>query len=522
MLIFLFTLAQASILMDPTTRMFVTSEGRTIMFHGVNVVVKAPPYIPITDSFDPQMSLCDADITNLVSWGMNFVRLGVMWEAVETSPGYFDQAYLIKMNNLINKLGQNGIWTLIDAHQDAYARHICGEGIPNFYAANLTDVCSGTIGEILQLLGKCTPFSKFNYTTDPDGNPIISDCQKVSFVEYFYTPEAGDGYSRIYKNVYNLQDRFNDFWNFTSAFFASNPYVVGYDILNEPLQANMNTEPWVMIPGVNDYINLQPLYKRITETIRENDDEKIIFFEPIQADLLPHLGGMVFPIGLTETPGNETYNDRQILNDHAYCCQGQKDICQYGEPQLKDKEFCEELNFARVTSRALDAKGLNVGLIISEFGACFDSQNCVNEIFSVTDACDKNLVGWAYWMFKGFGDFTTTGGLLEGFYNNQTLQVGKVKALARTYALVYQGVPNLIDFNVETGEFQTNFTVKAGVNSPTIIFASQEFYYKNGVDITVYSSIDLSYKITALNSSYYSVLFLNPQISLASINLKAK
>jgi endoglycosylceramidase len=344
----------------------------------------------------------------------------------------------------------------------------------------------------------------------------------VSFVEYFYTPEAGDGYSRIYKNTYNLQDRFNDFWNVTSSYFSGNPYVVGYDILNEPLQADMNTEPWVMIPGVNDYVNLQPLYKRITETIRENDNEKIIFFEPIQADLLPHLGGMVFPIGLTETPGNDSYNDRQILNDHAYCCQGRKDVCATGEPLLKDKEFCLDFNYARVTSRALDAQGLNVGLIISEFGACFDSENCVNEIFSVTDACDKNLVGWAYWMFKGYGDFTTTGGLLEGFYNNQTLQSGKVKALARTYAPVYQGIPNFISFNVSTGEFRTNFTVKAGVKNPTIIFASNEFYYPNGVNIQVFNSLGLQYQSNALNSSYYSVTFLNPQESLASIILTAK
>lgn len=520
MLFLLISQVFAAVQMNPESRMFVDSYNRTLILHGVNVVVKAPPYIPITTSFDPQMSLCPEDIKNLTTWGINFVRMGVMWEAVERSPGQFDFEYLNNMTDLINQLGESGIWTLIDAHQDAYSRHICGEGIPGFYSDNLTDNCTGPFGKILESIGSCVPFSKFNYSIDPStGYPYISQCQSHSFVDYFNTPEAADGYSRIYKNTYGLQDRFNQFWNITSAHFASNPYVIGYDILNEPLQANMVTEPWVKIPGVNDFVNLQPLYERITETIRTNDDQKIIFFEPIQADLLPYLGGMVFPIGFNNTPGGPSYNNRQVLNDHSYCCQGRKDICETGEPPLQEKAFCDALNYNRVTSRSLDAKALNVGLIMSEFGACFDSQNCINEITSVTDACDKNLVGWAYWMFKGFGDFTTTGGLLEGFYNNQTLQLGKVKALSRTYVPYYQGTPTYINFETGTGQFTTNFTLNPQITKPTVLFASSEFYYPNRIDISVYTVAGLEYRVEDFGNNYYEVVFANPQPVQVSITV---
>ena len=58
----------------------------------------------------------DGDIENLVSWGLNFVRLGVMWEAVERTPSVYDDAYLQKVNDLVNKLGERGIYTMIDAH----------------------------------------------------------------------------------------------------------------------------------------------------------------------------------------------------------------------------------------------------------------------------------------------------------------------------------------------------------------------------------------------------------------------
>ena len=47
---------------------------------------------------------------------MNFVRLGVMWEGVERKAGEYDMAYLDKIEELINKLGEAGIYTLVDAH----------------------------------------------------------------------------------------------------------------------------------------------------------------------------------------------------------------------------------------------------------------------------------------------------------------------------------------------------------------------------------------------------------------------
>jgi endoglycosylceramidase len=58
----------------------------------------------------------NSDIADLKSWGFNFVRLGVMWEAVETSPGVYDEAYLAKVDALITRLGKAGLYTLVDAH----------------------------------------------------------------------------------------------------------------------------------------------------------------------------------------------------------------------------------------------------------------------------------------------------------------------------------------------------------------------------------------------------------------------
>jgi hypothetical protein len=47
---------------------------------------------------------------------MNFVRLGVMWEGVERQRGVYDKEYLARVDKLITKLGEAGIYTLVDAH----------------------------------------------------------------------------------------------------------------------------------------------------------------------------------------------------------------------------------------------------------------------------------------------------------------------------------------------------------------------------------------------------------------------
>ena len=101
---------------DPEARVIRDGDDRHVIFHGVNVVYKVAPYIPGTETFDATTSLDDEDIDNLVKWGFNFVRLGVMWEGVETADGVYNEKYLADVNALVNKLGEKGIYTLIDSH----------------------------------------------------------------------------------------------------------------------------------------------------------------------------------------------------------------------------------------------------------------------------------------------------------------------------------------------------------------------------------------------------------------------
>ena len=158
-----------------------------------------------------------------------------------------------------------------------------------------------------------------------------------------------------------------------------------------------------------------------------------------------------------------------------------------GEPALDRTADCLAWHEKRIGTRADDAERYGVPLIISEFGACLGTESCVQEIKSVADTCDDNLVGWAYWQFKNYADLTTSAGThSEGFYeNDSTLQHAKVKALARTYLPATQGTPLTLNFDTTSSNFIATFTVNTSITLPTVVYANTEYYYPNGHSIVV-------------------------------------
>ena len=238
---------------NPKTRLMQDQHGRSVMMHGVNIVPKTYPFIPTNDSFDPVFSLTDAEIDGLAMWGFNVVRLGVMWEAVETAPGVYNDTYLDEMNELINKLGSRGIYSLVDAHQDAVSNFTCGEGYPTFYTNPAKDKCEGGfIPWLVSELGACYSIKDYKYRTNADGLPYVEDCRNRAFWEYYMTAESLDFLEKLYSPT-TIQDLFVAFWKKVAFRFAGNPYVVGYDPINEPFPSNVFKDPSLVFwPGKFD------------------------------------------------------------------------------------------------------------------------------------------------------------------------------------------------------------------------------------------------------------------------------
>jgi aryl-phospho-beta-D-glucosidase BglC (GH1 family) len=121
------------------------------------------------------------------------------------------------------------------------------------------------------LLGVCKTMDSFKMGTDSEGNPLIKDCLKTMFSDYYMTPEAMSAFENLYTNKDGVQDAFLGFWDAVSKSFSDNPYVIGYDIINEPLMANVFKHITYAYPGKVDQVYLQPLYQKAHTTIRKND-----------------------------------------------------------------------------------------------------------------------------------------------------------------------------------------------------------------------------------------------------------
>ena len=391
---------------------FRDASGRHMLFHGVNIVYKQDPFIPSQkEGDDIQLTLLQEDIDDLKNWGINMVRLGVMWEAVEKQPGVYDQDYLDKVVDLVNKLGENGIYTLVDMHQDVLSRPTCGEGIPAFYATDIlakdnhciSRLVDPVLKPILQKFGVCKSIDDFGYRKDDKGWPLVEDCQSRAFAEYYTTTEAFSLFRALYYNEHGLQGKFLNYWEQIALAFKGNKYVIGYDPLNEPqwswngLSALVD-EIW---DGAMPKTQLGPMYTNIYEKLSAQDPNAKLWFEPAPAETFRHSN-------FEKPPGGEIGSRNHVLNDHSYCS---------FNPMFEWP--CKLFHDWHIGMRVLDADELKIPFFMTEFGSCDNSDGCYNELFNVLDVADKyGIAGWSYWQYKLYKDFTCTGGAGLSFYDD--------------------------------------------------------------------------------------------------------
>lgn len=113
------------------THQIVDEYGRTRFFHGTNVVMKEPPWHRPMEWTPGVSSLGEQDVQNLHDLGLNIVQLGHSWAGAEPVRGEYNQTFLDIMKKQTKLAEQQGIYVLVDVHQDSLARQFCGNGVPD-------------------------------------------------------------------------------------------------------------------------------------------------------------------------------------------------------------------------------------------------------------------------------------------------------------------------------------------------------------------------------------------------------
>ena len=441
----------STVKVNTTTRFMIDQYSRSIIYHGVNVVYKIPPYYPNYITFNTNNSFTTQDMQNLNDWGMNVIRLYVAWEGTEPIRGSYNLTYLDVIRNITRDCVQYNISVLLDLHQDVLSRKFCGEGMPN-WAVNRTSFADP---------------QTYSFEYDQEGYPSLSDCQQNIFATYYYTYDVASAFQTLYNNTNGLTDSFVALWRQIADYMKDEPNVIGYELINEPFFGDIYNDPNLLISGVADAEWLTPLYQKTNDQIRTVDNNTIIFFESTYDPL---------SLGFTQGPGGPEYNDRQLFAYHVYCQD------QNGDPE--NRLFCSLDDYNTFYRCEQLGQKLNISTFITEFGAVSDSSAGIDELIYITQSADQYLRSWIYWQYKYYYDLTTSSipPNAESFYDsNGDLQVNKVMTLAYPYVYATCGVPLQSKFDYFSHILTYTYRAYPSCGGTwTELYLNEEYYYPNG------------------------------------------
>lgn len=429
------TLGSVPISVHPVTQRLVDEHFREVFFHGVNVVVKGFPWIPVTDHFDPETSFSTKDMETLQMLGLNGIRLGTMWPGVEPTRGVYNQTYLTALKELVAKAATYDIYSLLDMHQDVMSEKFCGEGVPLWAAVPAND-------------------SQFPmphaaaYTVDNNSVPTYAECHSASWPTYYFTKATGTAFQNLYDNVDGLRTSWADFWlTVAQTMKPLGSAVLGYELMNEPWAGDAVDDLLLMLPGVADEVNLQQMWDVGAAAIRTVDTDHAIWFEGVTWDW--------FNVGFKHVPGGDAWQNKSVLSYHFYV----------------PPDFNAQV---QVNARMADMQRLGCGGFLTE----------LSPDPAVFDVMDQYKQGWLIWEYKPFVGYKT-GYASSIWYTNGSMNVQMASELSRTYAQVVAGVTQTMRYSNTDYSFILIFQADPQfvTANTTKIYFNQAMHYPNGFSV---------------------------------------
>lgn len=383
---------------------FTDSEGRTVILNGINHVNKNPKegYLHKND---------EELFRQFRAWGFNCIRFGINWDGLEPEPGKINEAYLKEIDKRVKWAEENGLWLILDMHQDLYGRKY-GNGAPLW----------ATLDEDL-------PHKTGDVWSDAY---LISPAIQKAFDNFWKNSPAPDGIG--------IQDHYIFLWKTLAKRYANSPSVAGFDIMNEPFMGS---------DGMKVFPKLLEGYARVIaqKTGKVPSEQEMADMwgnEPKRVEALGLLNnktdygtivdGAFEPVRVFEEGSLTTFyqrvrdavrevNKKQILFlEHTYFCNlgisssfhipldkyGNKDsLCAYaphGYDLVTDTKGVSNPGYERVElifDRIFKAgKQKGVPLIVDEWGAFYMGDNLyVDPARHLIGLFEKNLAGQTYWSY---------------------------------------------------------------------------------------------------------------------------
>lgn len=423
-------------------RWITDAQGRVVVLHGVNLVTKRAPHLPSDAGFGAD------DVAYLSSEGLNSLRLGFDYAAIEPAPGTYDAAFISGIAAEAQTAADNGMLVLADVHQDQYAQVYNGNGFPNWMAID-------------------------------DGLPNNG----AGFPDGYFTNQAlWRAFDNFWNNVdapdmVGLQDHYVEGVERLAAGLSGNTGLIGYEVMNEPWPgANWGT---CFVPGGCtgpagfDATLLTQFHQRAVAAIRAGDPQRIAFYEP---NVIFDYG---YPTGVGRPP-----DANAGFSFHNYCINGAAP----GDANGPDPGNCptdEERVFANAKAHS-DATGS--APLMTEFGATEQ----VARLRRNADQADRHMIGWNYWTYSNIfagNDFPTTSLIkdLDLPPTPDNIKQPAMDVLARPYPQLVSGTPKAWNWQPSTFTLSYSTTGPAGAPFPagsvTEVFVPKR-HFPNGYSVS--------------------------------------
>lgn len=187
------------------------AHGRQRIFRGVNICLK----LKKASLSEARKNLLKKKvIKNLKQNGVNIVRLGITWAALEENRGVYSTDLAKILHTFVKRCEKEGIYVMPDMHQDLFSHYFHGDGAPD-------------------------------WAVDP---AIKSKKQIAVWAEgYFYMNGVQRAFSDFWENKNGMQDDFIRCWKFLSDTFSDCSNIIGCDFFNEPFLQSGGREIFIRI-----------------------------------------------------------------------------------------------------------------------------------------------------------------------------------------------------------------------------------------------------------------------------------
>ena len=428
--------------------------GRVRIFHGINRIEKHNNYY-----YDEMLEMVESD--KLKDLGFNVVRLQWMWNAFEPVNNQFNLSYFNKIEHIVNNLGKNGIYTILDSHQDELGDKYCSQyGLP-LWAMNKIIINNSNY--------------KFPW-------PFSGNCSTRQWSENLLSYELSYGFQNLYDNINGIQDDFIHFWQKSLEVWKNNPYILGCELINEPFIGDFYKDPLLFLPGEAGKSNLMPFYNKVSKEIRKYDYNRILFYEPITWGMI--YDNKIFGNGLNQVPGGIEYSNTSVYSYHYYCSAF---VLNSEKHLILRKDVCDKYLAPKIFKNTLEhINSVGGSSFLTEFGAC-SNDDLLDECNYIVNTANQNFQSWTDYTYAQVENLS--------FSKNWT------SVYSKPYAQAISGVP--INTSINDDKFELYFNINTSISEPTIV------YYKKFKNINVSNNL----KYNVINNYIYLFNSVNNSVN---------